>query len=114
MQRVGPTLRLGQYYADYHYSSWWTKRVDEYCMDEHPSHDEHNKVKPVREPQGKVHLAAATANVQSLGPVELRRCQAVGLAYNEEIRRLDHDFFTDGLDIIGIQESCVQGDVERA
>jgi hypothetical protein len=58
-------------------------------------------------------LGVATANVKTLHPEELRRCQQAGASYNEKIRRLDCDFHSLGLGLVGIQESSIQGDVRR-
>jgi hypothetical protein len=64
-------------------------------------------------PSNQVSLTVVSANVQSLRPVDLRSSQLVGYAYNEKMRQLDSDFHSLGVDLIGVQESCVQGAVKR-
>ena len=59
---------------------------------------------------GELHLKVAAANVNTLTPQEVRAAQAQGLGMlvSGKALRLDKEFVSAGLDLVGIQESRIQ------
>ena len=60
-----------------------------------------------------VPVRAATANVKTLDPAGIRRAVKLGLNTSSKIEFLDLSFHNSSYDVIGIQESYVQGSVTR-
>ena len=55
----------------------------------------------------------ASANVKTLDPAGVRRAKKLGLNTSSKMEYLDGAFAAAGYNIIGVQESCVGGDVTR-
>ena len=55
----------------------------------------------------------ASANVKALDPAGARRAKKLGLNTSSKMEYLDGALAAAGYDIVGVQESCVGGDVTR-
>ena len=60
-----------------------------------------------------IHLKVATSNVNTLAPQEARQAQMLGhgLLVTGKIQRLEKAFHEEGLDLVGMQEARLHGDV---
>ena len=62
---------------------------------------------------GKHSMTSITTNVRSLDPGKLRQAHRFGLSTNARIEYLDHMFNQYGADVVFVQETALQGRVER-
>ena len=82
-----------------------------------------NSHKPWRSPGRTTHnavrvthterLVLATVNVKSLKPKELSRSHKYGVNTNSTIDQIDRDMNLHGCHVVGVQESCIKGNVTR-
>ena len=58
-------------------------------------------------------LVLATVNVKSLIPEDLSRSHKYGVNTNNTVDQIDRELNLHGRHVVGVQESCVQGNVTR-
>ena len=74
-----------------------------------PARSTHNAVRVTHTER----LVLATVNVKSLKPKELSRSHKYGVDTNSTIDQIDRDMSLHGCHVVGVQESCIKGNVTR-
>ena len=74
-----------------------------------PARTTHNAVRVAHTER----LSLATVNVKSLKPKEISRSHKFGADTNSTIDQIDRDMSLHGCHVVGVQESCIKGNVTR-